>query len=155
MYCKLQAKALLALHVYGRQTSIQAQQQCVSQHSLFYTQQLVSISMLASEIHPHTQLLFTTPLSTLPQKYTHMPNFCLLIPLVHCLRNTPTHPTSIHYYSWYIASEIHPHTQLPFTTLLSTLPQKYTHTSNFYSLLLLVHCLRNTPTRPTSNHHSS
>ena len=70
-----------------------------------------------------------------------MPNFCLLIPLVHCLRNTPTHPTSIHYSSWYTASEIHPHTQLPFTTLLSTIP--------------LVHCLRNTPTHPTSIHYSS
>ena len=39
LYCKLQAKALLALHVYGRQYSMQAQQYtqltCVSQHSLF------------------------------------------------------------------------------------------------------------------------
>ena len=137
MYCKLQAWALLALHVYGRQTSIQAQQQCVSQYSLFYTRQLLSISMLALEIHPHFQLPFTTPLSTLPaqlpftiplgalpQKYTHMPNFCLLIPLVYA--------------------------QLLFTNPPSTLPQKYTHTPNFYSLFLLVHCLRNTPTCPTS-----
>ena len=79
-----------------------------------------------------------------------MPNFCLLIPLVHCFRNTPTHPTSIHYSSWYTASEIHPHTQLLFTNPHSTLPQKYTHTSNFHSLFLLVPCLRNTPTFPTS-----
>ena len=49
LYCNLQAKALLALHVYGRQTSIQAQQQCVSQHSLFYTRQLLSISMVRDQ----------------------------------------------------------------------------------------------------------
>ena len=31
--------------------------------------------------------------------------------LYACLRNTPTLPISIHYSSWYTASEIHPHTQ--------------------------------------------
>ena len=38
---------------------------------------------------------------------------------------------------------------------VAALPQKYSHTHNFHSLLFLVSCLRNTPTHQTSVYYSS
>ena len=61
----MQAKALVALHVYDRQNLQQAKQQCLSRHSLFvgYTRHLLAIIMCHIQNLVEVAVIFSQILS--------------------------------------------------------------------------------------------